>query len=86
MEFRKSTHKGKKYDVFYKDRWISFGDLRYEHYKDTTPLKLYSHLDHGDQVRRKSYLSRAKGIKDKKGNLTWKNKHSANYYSVHYLW
>ncbi len=86
MEFRKSTRQGKKYDVFYKDRWISFGDKGYEQFRDSTPLKIYSNLDHGDPIRRKSYLARAKGIKNKQGNLTWKDKNSANYYSVHYLW
>ena len=29
---------------------------------------------------------RAKGIKNKKGELTWKNKNTSNYWSVHYLW
>jgi len=31
-------------------------------------------------------LARAKGIKDKNGNLTWKDKNSANYYAIRYLW
>tara|TARA_R110000772_G_scaffold97604_1_gene196942 strand:- start:1120 stop:1302 length:183 start_codon:yes stop_codon:yes gene_type:complete len=57
-----------------------------EQYKDTTGLGLYSHKDHGDLIRRKSYLARAKGIKNKKGELTWKDKESANYYSVRFLW
>ena len=26
------------------------------------------------------------GIKNKQGELTWKDKNSANYYSVRYLW
>ncbi len=36
--------------------------------------------------QRKSYLARAKGIRDKQGNLTWKDKSSPNYWSVRYLW
>ena len=35
---------------------------------------------------RKSYLARAKGIKNKQGELTYKNKNSANYWSVRVLW
>jgi hypothetical protein len=69
-----------------KCKWIHFGDTRYEQFKDRTPLKLYSHLNHNDAKRRMNYLQRSKGIKDKKGNLTYLNKDSPNYYSVKYLW
>ena len=65
---------------------IHFGSLSNEHYKDTTGLGLYTHLNHNDETRRKSYLARAKGIKNKKGELTWKDKNSANYFSIRYLW
>ena len=54
---------------------IGFGDKRYEDF-----------TQHKDPVRRKSYLARAKGIKNKQGELTWKDKNSKNYYSVKYLW
>ena len=86
MEFKKSTHKGKKYMIFYGNKFIHFGDINYSQFYDSTPLKLYSHLNHNDEKRRKSYLARAKGIKDKNGNLTYKNKNSPNYWSVHWLW
>jgi len=65
---------------------IHFGARDMEQYKDTTGLGLYSHLNHNDKERRRLYLARAKGIKDKNGNLTWNNPESANYYSVKYLW
>jgi len=84
--FQKSTRKNAKYMVFYDNKWIHFGDKRYEQYKDTTPLKLYSNINHLDKQRRKNYLLRAKGIRDKHGNLTWNDKSSPNYWSVHYLW
>ena len=84
--FVKSNRKHKKYKVYYNNKWIHFGDKRYGQYKDQTPLKLYSHLNHNDKKRRKNYLSRAKGIRNKSGNLTWRDKNSANYYSVKYLW
>lgn len=84
-----SKSKNKKYSVRIKTdegktKLIHFGDSRMEQFKDK--LGHYSNLDHGDKERRKRYLARAKGIKDKNGNLTWKNKNSANYYSIKYLW
>ena len=85
-EFKKSTRKGKKYMVKVGNKWIHFGQRSAQQFKDSTGLGLYSHLDHGDKKRRASYLARAKGIKNKQGNLTWKNKESANYYSIRFLW
>lgn len=62
---RKSTLKNKKYmaDVVYNDKSYKnqhFGDNRYEHYKDSTPIKLYSHLNHNDLERRRLFHSRHK--------------------------
>lgn len=85
--FDKSTRKYKKYSVITPaGRILHFGDTRYKHYKDTTGLKHYSHLDHGDKTRRERYLVRAKGIKNKKGELSYLDPESANYYSIKYLW
>ena len=86
MEFKKSNHIGKKYMVYYNNKWIHFGQLGYDQYEDRVPLKLYTHLNHYDKKRRASYLARAKGIRDGKGNLTWNNKNSPNYWAVNYLW
>ena len=36
--------------------------------------------------QRKSYRARASGIKNKQGQLTYKMKDTANYWSYHYLW
>jgi hypothetical protein len=63
---------------------IHFGNRNYQQYHDK--LGHYSNLDHGDNTRRQSYLARAKGIKNKDGSLTYKDKNSANYYSINYLW
>jgi hypothetical protein len=83
-----SKAKNKKYSVYVmkngKKRLIHFGQKGYKHFKDK--LGHYSSLDHNDKERRKKYLSRAKGIKNKKGELTWKDKNSANYYAIRYLW
>ena len=86
-EFKKSTHKGKKYMVKTpKGKWIHFGASDMEQFKDSTGLGLYSDKDHGDEQRRERYLKRAKGIKNKSGELSWEDPESANYYSVKYLW
>lgn len=85
--FLESSRKGKKYMVITpKGKWVHFGAKSMEQFKDSTGMGLYSHLDHGDPERRRRYLARAKGIKDKQGRLTWNDKESANYYSVKYLW
>ena len=86
MEIKQSTRKNKKYMVKVNDKWIHFGDVRYAQYKDKTPLKLYSDLDHKDKKRRENYLKRAKAIRNKHGELTYLDKNSPNYYSVKYLW
>ena len=84
----KSKAKNKKYSVYVmrdnKKKLIHFGDIRYKHFKDK--LGEFSYLDHNDKNRRKKYLSRAKGIRNKKGELTYKDKNYANYYAVKYLW
>ena len=43
-------------------------------------------LIHKDEERKDKYLSRAKKIKNKKGELTYENPESANYWSVNLLW
>ena len=43
-------------------------------------------LIHRDKDRKDKYLSRAKKIKNKKGELTFENPESANYWSVNLLW
>tara|TARA_R110000765_G_scaffold286905_1_gene383355 strand:- start:777 stop:1088 length:312 start_codon:yes stop_codon:yes gene_type:complete len=86
----RSTPSSKKYSVYIPTntkkgyKTIHFGDTRYQQFKDK--IGTYKQLDHGDPVRRKSYLARAKGIKNKQGELTWKDRSSPNYYSVRYLW
>ena len=76
---RKSTKKGKKGMVYVKKdgkkRLIHFGD---SNMKDFT--------QHKDSERRKSYLARSGGIRDKSGNLTKNNKNSPNYWSRKILW
>jgi len=85
----KSILKTKKYSVYVKNeegkpKLIHFGHRASQHYKDK--IGVYKSKNHMDAKRRKSYLARAKGIKNKKGELTWKDKNTVNYWLVHYLW
>jgi hypothetical protein len=87
MNFIKSPVKNKKYRITSpKGKTIDFGDIRYEHYKDKTNLKLYSNLNHNDKHRRDLYRTRTSKIKNKQGQLTYNNPEYANYYSYNYLW
>tara|TARA_R100001198_G_C5139791_1_gene154127 strand:- start:180 stop:461 length:282 start_codon:yes stop_codon:yes gene_type:complete len=74
-----STKKGKKGMVYVmKDgskRLIHFGDASM---KDFT--------QHKDPARRKSYLARSGGIRNKEGKLTKNDKNSANYWSRKINW
>lgn len=78
-----------KYQVYVKGengnpKLIGFGHRDYEHYFDK--LGHYNNLDHKDKERQKQYLARAKGIRNAKGELTWKDKNTSNYWAVHKLW
>jgi len=74
-EIKVSTRKNNKFMVLVKDKWIHFGHKDYQDF-----------LDHKDPIRRKSYLARSKGIRDKSGKLTYKNKQFANFWSINLLW
>jgi len=75
----KSKAKNKKYSVYVlknnKKSLIHFGDSRYEDF-----------TQHKDKKRQSAYLSRAKGIKNKQGELTYLDKNTSNYWAVNYLW
>jgi len=76
--FKVSTRTNKKYDVYKDNKYlVSFGDKRYEHYEDKTPIKYYSNLNHYDTKRRDNYYKRF-------GNNP--KFQSAKYFSHKYLW
>lgn len=55
--FKKSKRKNKKYDVYKNGKYlVSFGDKRYQQYKDK--IGYYSELDHLDEKRRLRYYQR----------------------------
>jgi len=72
----------KKYKVIVfegkkKIKTTQFGDRRYPQFRDKTPLKLYSHKDTNDPKRRKAYRAR---------HTYQKNKYSAGWFALKYLW
>lgn len=83
-DYQKSSRAGKKLMVIVDNKTIHFGDSNMEHFKDRTGI--WKAKDHGDVARRKSYLSRAKGIKNKDGKLTYLDPKSPNYHAVNILW
>ena len=80
-----STRKDKKLMTVVNGKTIHFGDKYSQNYNDKTKL-LDKKFIHNDIKRQKSYLARAKGIKDKEGNLTYKDPESPNWHSVRLLW
>ena len=82
--YEKSTRPGKKLMTVVDGKTIHFGSSKNEHWKDKTGI--WSSLDHNDKERRKKYLSRSSGIKNKKGELTKDNPMSANYHARKILW
>ena len=85
IRFQKSRAKNKKYAAILQHKStgrnviVNFGDTRYQQYKDTTGLRLYTNLDHNDKKRRSSYRSRHK-IHVNVGY------YSPAYFSYNYLW
>lgn len=83
LRFEVSDVKHKKYNAVLEHKTgrikrIPFGDLRYEHFRDSTGLNVYSHLDHGDEKRRENYHKRHANTKD--------NLYSSSYFASKYLW
>lgn len=83
VRFERSDRKNKKYNaILIKNNTIikkvPFGDTRYQQYKDITGLSLYSHLNHYDEKRRRSYRARHAN--------TAKKKYSASWFALNYLW
>ena len=81
--FEISPQKYKKYNAILRHesgklKYIPFGDVRYQQFRDSTGLGVYSHLDHGDRKRQINYLKRHAKTSD--------NLYSSSYFSKNYLW
>jgi len=84
MKYEKSTRPDKKLMVVVNGKTIHFGSSKMQHYRDKTGI--WKSKDHNDKERRKSYLARTAGIKNKKGELTKDNPKYANYHARRILW
>ena len=87
-DYKLSTRKDKKLMTEVNGKVIHFGNLKppaNQHFFDKTGL-LPKSLNHKDEKRRKNYLTRSRGIKDKDGKLTANNPQSPNYHSIKILW
>ena len=84
FNYEKSTRKGKKLMVEVDGTVIHYGDSSRQHFKDKTGI--WSGKDHNDEKRRKNYLSRSAGIKNKAGQLTKDDPKSSNYHARRILW
>ena len=76
----KSTKAGKKGMVYVKG---SGGGKRLIYFGDSS---MSDFTKHKDPKRRKNYLERSGGIRNKEGKLTKNDKNSANYYARRFLW
>ena len=71
-----SSRKNNKYMVTLPSgKKVHFGSSKYEDY-----------TVHKDKERRDKYRARATKIKNKKGELTYTNPESSNYWSIKLLW
>lgn len=69
---------------------VSFGDRRYEHFRDRVPRSRgggkWSSKDHRDKARRASYRARHGALRCGDGRLCVKKPYSAAWFSYHFLW
>ena len=74
--FDYSTRKNNKYVAALSNgKKIHFGKKSFSDY-----------LIHQGEDKKEKYLSRAKKIKNRKGELTWENPESGNYWSTRLIW
>lgn len=74
IELQASPRKNKKYMALVRTnngntKVVHFGDSRYGQYRDSTPIKVFNNLDHGDKIRRRNYFLRFSGAPRKREAL-----------------
>jgi len=88
FNYEKSTRPDKKLMVVVekggRKKTVHFGSRKMEQFKDKTGI--WSSKNHGDKDRRKNFLTRSAGIKNKAGGLTKDDPFSANYHARRILW
>lgn len=73
-----------------KTKRVSFGDRRYQQYKDTTPRSMggqkWTSKNHNDLQRRKQYRARASNQRCSSGRRCIDVKYSPAWFSYYSLW
>jgi hypothetical protein len=85
INYELSERKNKKLKAFVNGKWVHFGNINYQNFRDLTNL-LDKSFSHNDIYRQYNYLKRASNIRDKHGNLTVNDINSPNYHAVRILW
>jgi len=89
VKIQKSTDPKKKYDAVLENKQtgrikvMSFGSRPMQQYRDSTKLKLYKSKDHLDKNRKKAFLDRFRGTRERQN---WKKEWTPLYFSTRYLW
>jgi len=87
MKITNSKDGNKKYDAHIantengKITIIPFGNINKRHYRDTTALRTYKHLDHWDLKKRDEYIET-----NKKKFEGEKNKFTSDYFTAKFLY
>ena len=87
----------KKYKVILQNkktkrlRSLTFGDKRYQQFRDRTPIHLYSKKNHGERSRLRNYYTRHSGVKTRKAGINKERRKSNGLYTPKllshiYLW
>ena len=88
FNYEKSTRPDKKLMVVVekggRKKTVHFGSRKMEHFKDKTGI--WASKNHGDKDRRKNFLTRSAGIKNKAGELTKDDPFSSNFHARKIFW
>ena len=84
---KKSTRKNKKYMIYNPKtmKYVHFGERGANHFKDVSPIRMYTNLNHNDPKRRRNYLLRHHGVSSKKEALLKEQKLKGTVYTPKYL-
>ncbi len=88
-KFERSKNKSKKYDAILvnkktgREKRMAFGSANMQQYRDRTGLGLYKSKDHLDKTRRKAFLDRFRGTRERQN---WKKEYTPLMFSTRFLW